>query len=151
MKIDSTDRRILDEIQRDASIALETLGERVGLSRNACWRRVKTLEAEGVILGRVALLNSEALGVPLTVYIRVTAPRHDPNWAEAFRREACEIPEIVGVYRMAGDVDYLVRAQVSDVAGYDVLYKQLVSRLDIGELSASFVMEKVKETTALPV
>ena len=149
--IDQTDRRILATLQRDASLGLEELGQLVGLSRNACWRRVRALEAAGVIRGRVALVDPEAVGLGLEVFIQVRAGRHDPDWLDAFARATRDIPEILGAYRMTGDLDYLIRARVADMRDYDRLYQRLIRRLDLGDVSASFVMEEIKDSTALPM
>ncbi|TMV53263.1 Lrp/AsnC family transcriptional regulator [Thioclava sp. BHET1] len=138
-------------MQRDADISLEDLGDRIGLSRNAVWRRVKALEAAGVIRARVALLDPEALGLGLTVFILIRTGRHAPDWLESFSRATRDMPEILGAYRMTGDLDYLIRARVSDVKGYDRLYQELVRRVELADVSASFVMEELKETTALPL
>jgi Lrp/AsnC family transcriptional regulator len=149
--IDTIDRRILTELQRDADIALESLGERVGLSRNACWRRVKALETRGVIRGRVALLNADALGLGLTVFMLIRTDRHEPGWLENFRKATIGMPEILSAYRMTGDLDYLIRARVADMAAYDALYQKLIRRVEMADVSASFVMEELKDTTELPV
>ena len=150
-KIDQTDRRILTVLQRDASIGLEELGQAVGLSRNACWRRVRALEAAGIIRARVALLDAEAIGLGLTVFIQLRAGRHDPDWLNDFARVMRETPEILGAYRMTVDLDYLVRVRVADMRDYDRLYQRLIQRLDLTDVSASFVMEELKDTTALPL
>lgn len=150
-KLDHLDRRILALLQRDASMALETLGDKVGLSRNAAWRRVKALEERGIIRARVALLDPEAIGLGLTVFMMIRTDRHAPDWLENFARATRDIPEILGAYRMSGDLDYLIRARVADVKAYDRLYQDLVSRVALHDVSASFVMEELKETTALPL
>ncbi|MEL6169451.1 MAG: Lrp/AsnC family transcriptional regulator [Pseudomonadota bacterium] len=150
-KIDDTDRRILTILQRDADLGLEALGDAIGLSRNATWRRVRALEDAGIIRGRVALLDPVRVGVPLTVFIQIRTSRHEPDWLAAFRRATREMPEILGAYRMSGDLDYLVRAQVADMAGYDRLYRRLIEKVAMRDVSASFVMEELKETTALPL
>ena len=149
--IDPLDRKILGELQRNADTPLETLGARVGLSRNAVWRRVKAMEARGLIRARVALLNPVQLGLGLSVFILIRTARHDPEWLAAFAKATRDMPEILGAYRMTGDLDYLIRAQVADVADYDRLYQHLTARIELGDVSASFVMEEMKETTALPV
>lgn len=149
--IDDIDRRILKELQRDAAMALDALGERVGLSRNACWRRVKALEATGVIRARVALLDPAKLGLGLTVFLQIRAARHDADWLAQFARATRALPEVQGVYRMSGDLDYLIRAQVADMADYDRLYQTLIARVPMGDVSASFVMEEIKHTTELPL
>lgn len=150
-KLDHLDRRLLTILQRDASLSLEDLGERVGLSRNAVWRRVKALEEAGIIRARVALLDPEKLGLCLTVFMLIKAERHTPDWLDRFTAATRDMPEILGAYRMTGDLDYLIRARVADVKAYDRLYKALIARVDLHDVSASFVMEETKETTALPV
>ncbi|MBK0398990.1 Lrp/AsnC family transcriptional regulator [Limibaculum sp. M0105] len=151
MDIDDFDRRILRELQRDASLPVETIGERIGLSRNACWRRIRRLEEERVIRARVALVDPEALGLGLTVFIAVRTDQHDPGWLDAFTRAVRDLPEIQGVYRTSGDLDYLLKARVEDVRAYDRLYQRLIRRVALSDISASFVMEEIKETTELPV
>jgi Lrp/AsnC family transcriptional regulator len=151
MGIDRTDRRILHELQSDASLSLDEIGDRVGLSRNACWRRIKSLEDDGVIRSRVALLDAEKLGLGLTVIMLIRTRKHDPDWLTKFSKITKSMPEILGAYRMSGDLDYLVRARVADVPAYDQLYKRLIAKIDLSDVSASFVMEEIKETTALPV
>jgi len=150
-KLDNIDRRILTELQRDASLPLDELGDRVGLSRNACWRRVKALEAEGFIRSRVALLDAEKLGLGLTVFMQIKASAHDADWLAQFARATRNMPEVQAVYRMTGDLDYLIRARVADMKGYDHLYQRLIEKVPMGDVSASFVMEEIKETTELPL
>ncbi|QBY00402.1 Lrp/AsnC family transcriptional regulator [Rhodophyticola sp. CCM32] len=150
-KIDDMDRRILSVLQRETDIPLDDLGARVGLSRNACWRRVRALEKNGIITGRVALLDPAKLGLGLMVFIQVHAAQHDAAWLAKFARAVRDMPEILGVYRMTGDLDYLIRARVSDVADYDRLYQRLIQKVDLSDVSASFVMEELKDTLALPL
>ena len=149
--IDDIDRRILAELQTDAEQSLDTIGEKVGLSRNACWRRIGALEKAGLIKRRVALLNAGKLGLGLTVFIQVRTNAHAPDWLKTFSAATRSMPEIMGVYRMSGELDYLIRAQVADMAGYDRLYQRLISKVALSDVSASFVMEEIKETTALPL
>lgn len=151
VKIDDTDRRILAILQRDAAIGLDALGEKVRLSRNACWRRIRALDEAGVILGRVALLDPDRLGLGLTVFMQIRAERHDAEWLSAFARATKAMPEIQSVYRMTGDLDYLIRARVADMKDYDRLYQRLIARVPMGDVSASFVMEEIKDTTELPL
>lgn len=150
-QLDELDRKILREMQRDASLPVESLGERIGLSRNACWRRVKALEESGVIRRRVALVDPEALDLGLAVFIAVRTDRHDAAWAEIFAKAVRELPEVIGAYRMTGDLDYLVHARVADMKAYDGLYRRLIARVELKDVSASFMMEELKETTELPV
>jgi Lrp/AsnC family transcriptional regulator len=149
--IDLKDRGILRELQRDAGQSIEVLSDKVHLSRNACWRRVKALEDEGVIRARVVLLDAGKLDLGLTAFITVKTAQHDPKWLEKFAAAVQSFPEIIGVYRTTGDTDYLLQAVVSDIAGYDRLYKRLIAKIPLTDVSSSFVMEKIKETTALPL
>ncbi|MDK2775609.1 MAG: Lrp/AsnC family transcriptional regulator [Tabrizicola sp.] len=149
--IDTFDAKILTLLQADCEMALEQVGEHVGLSRNAVWRRIKALEAAGVIRARVALLDPGALGLGLTVFMLIRTARHTPDWLDQFARATRDLPQILGAYRMTGDLDYLIRARVADVKDYDRLYQSLVRRIDLADVSASFVMEEIKETTVLPV
>lgn len=151
VKIDETDRRLLGALQRHADLPLDALGQKVGLSRNACWRRIKALEDAGVITGRVALLDPAKLDLGLMVFIQVRAARHDADWLDRFARAVRALPEIMGVYRMTGDLDYLIRARVRDVADYDRLYQRLIGQIELSDVSASFVMEQLKDTNALPL
>lgn len=149
--MDRKDSDILREIQRDSAQSIEELASKVNLSRNACWRRVKMLEEAGVIRARVALLDPGKLNLGLTAFIAVKTAQHEPLWLEKFAAAVRDIPEIIGVYRTTGDTDYLLQAVVSDIAGYDRLYKRLISKIPLTDVSSSFVMEKIKETTALPL
>lgn len=151
MVLNDTDRRLLAELQTDASDSLEKLGERVGLSRNACWNRVRRLEDAGILKAHVALVDPEKVNLGLSVFIAVRTDEHDPKWLETFARVTCSIPEILGVYRTSGDLDYLIHARVPDVAAYDALYQRLIRKVRLADVSASFVMQEIKETTILPL
>ena len=149
--IDQVDARILRKLQRDADQPLERLSEKVGLSRNALWRRIKLLEEAGIIRRKVALLDAQALGLSLTVFMQIKAAKHDAQWLTEFARVARSMPDVQAVYRMTGELDYLIQARVRDMADYDRLYQSLVAKVPMGDVSASFVMEEIKATTALPV
>ncbi|MBW4708882.1 Lrp/AsnC family transcriptional regulator [Roseobacter sp. YSTF-M11] len=149
--IDETDRRILSHLQHDASISLDALGEAVHLSRNACWRRIKALESAGVISSRVTLLDPDSLGLGLMVFMMIRTSAHAPDWLEMFKKATRAMPEVLGVYRMTGDLDYLIRARVADMADYDRLYQALIRRVPLSDVSASFVMEQIKDTHELPL
>ncbi|MFY9465902.1 MAG: Lrp/AsnC family transcriptional regulator [Lentibacter algarum] len=148
---DEVDRRILRQLQRDCDISLDMLSLEIGLSRNACWRRIKHMQEAGLIRKRVALLDAPKLGLGLTVYIQVRAEKHAAGWSAAFARATRSIPEITGVFRMSGDLDYLIRAHVADMAGYDRLYQKMIAEVSMADVSASFVMESIKDTTELPI
>ena len=151
MEIDHIDRQILKKLQQDASLGLEDLGDAVGLSRNACWRRVKILTDAKIIKSRVAILDADKLNLGLTVFISVRTNQHDVDWLDKFASATRMMPEILGAYRMSGDLDYLIRAQVADMPAYDRFYQRLIKRIKLADVSASFVMEQIKETTALPL
>lgn len=149
--MDDRDRHILRELQRDSSLSIEDLSSRVNLSRNACWRRVKQLEEAGIIRARVALLDQQKLNLGLTAFIAIRTSNHDQDWLDRFSAAVRAIPEIIGVYRTTGETDYMLQAVVPDIAGYDQLYKRIIAKVPLSDVSSSFVMEKVKETTELPV
>ena len=123
----------------------------MGLSSTPCWRRIRLLEEAGVIRGRVALLDREKLNVGVTVFVAVRTSQHNQEWLERFARAVEGIPEVVEFYRMAGDVDYLLRVVVPDIAAYDGVYKRLIQRIDLTDVSSSFAMEEMKYTTAIPL
>ncbi len=126
------------------------VADKVGLSPTPCWRRIKKLEDDGIILKRVALLDRKKANVPLTVFVAVKAPRHAMEWLEAFRRAITDIPEIVEAWRLTGETDYLLRLVVPDIETYDAVYQRLISRLEFSNLSSSIAMEELKFTTAVP-
>lgn len=148
--LDRLDKQLLAELQKDASLSLQELGERVNLSSTPCWRRVQKLEQMGYIRGRVALLEPSRLNVGVTVFVALRGEHND-----AWMRKLCDvvdtIPEVVEFYRMSGDTDYLLRLVVPDVKGYDRVYKRLVANLEFSSVSSSFAMEQIKYTTALPL
>jgi Lrp/AsnC family transcriptional regulator len=149
--IDKIDRAILNTLQKDASLSVDDVSAAVNLSRNACWRRIKALEERGVIKGRVALIDPASVGVPLTVMVLIRTNKHDEMWMKDFQSALQAFPEVVGAYRMTGDLDYVLRVRVADVPAYDAFYKRLTSRISVSDISASFVMEEIKETTAVPL
>ena len=150
-QLDSIDWAILGVLQADASIPVHEVGDRVGLSSNACWRRIKRLEDAGVITGRVALVDPVKLGLATTVFVAIRTNRHDPEWIAAFSRGVAAVDEIVECHRMAGDVDYLLKLAVRDIAHYDRIYRKLIAAVpDLADVSSTFSMERMKATTALP-
>ena len=150
-KIDDLDRKILNVIQRAADTPLESIGDRVGLSRNAVWRRIKSMETAGFIRGRRTELDATKLGLGLMVFMQIRTQSHDPNWQTEFSNATQSIPGILNVYRMTGDLDYLIRARVADMADYDRLYQQLIKRVPLSDVAASFVMEEIKDDPVLPL
>ncbi|TCR67234.1 Lrp/AsnC family transcriptional regulator [Bosea sp. BK604] len=150
-KLDDFDLRILALLQQDASLPLAQLSEAVGLSPTPCWRRVQKLENEGYIKRRVALLDREKLKAGVTIFIAVKTSRHSMEWLERFHAAVHDLPEIVDFYRMSGEIDYLLKAFVSDISAYDALYKKLISRIDLSDVTSMFAMEELKSTTAIPL
>ena len=150
-EFDNFDRRILAELQHDASLTADQLSEQVGLSRNACWRRMKALEEAGVIRKRVALLDPAKVGCPLTAIVNIRTNRHDSDWMARFQAAVRTMPEVTGAYRMTGELDYVLKVRVADMAGYDAFYKRLIGKVAVTDISASFVMEEIKDSTALPI
>lgn len=149
--LDSIDRRILRELQRDATIAIAELAQLVGLSQTPCWKRIKRLTDAGIITRRVALLDREKLDLSLVVFVSVRTSRHDQEWLDAFARAASSMPEVVEFYRLSGDTDYLLKVLVRDIAAYDAFYKRLIAAVPLSDVSSAFAMEQIKSTTALPV
>ena len=148
---DTIDRRILRELQADATLPLAELAERIGLSQTPCWKRVKRLTDAGVIEKRVALLDREKLDLGLVVFVAVRTSRHDEDWLAAFARAAAALPEVLEFYRLSGETDYLLKVVVRDIAAYDGFYKRLIAAAPLTDVSSSFAMEQIKYTTALPV
>ena len=149
--MDDIDRRILGVLQTDAGLAVAEIASRVGLSTTPCWRRIQNLERTGVIRGRVAVLDRQAINLGVTVTVRVRTNRHDIEWLEQFARAVEDIDEIVEVYRMSGDIDYVLKVVVPDIAAYDAFYKRLIGKIDIADVSTTFAMEQIKYTTRLPL
>ena len=149
--LDSIDRKILDHLQRDATLSVAELADRVGLTTTPCWRRLQKLEAEGIIRERVALLDADKLNLGTTVFVAVRTAQHNARWLEAFSKAVQSLPEIVEVHRLSGDTDYLLKVQVPDIAAYDRVYKRLIALVDLFDVSSSFSMETLKATTVLPL
>ncbi|MDB4146276.1 Lrp/AsnC family transcriptional regulator [Amylibacter sp.] len=144
------DRKILDIIQSDSSYSMDEISEFVNLSRNACWRRIRRMEEAGIIKARVALVEPSSINLGLSAFVMIRTNSHDTSWAEKFDKVVKCFPEIIGAHRMAGDLDYILRVRVRDVKDYDNFYQTLISKISISDISASFVMDDIKDTTALP-
>ena len=149
--LDRTDRKLLECLQRDATLSVAELAARVGLSSTPCWKRVKRLEDEGYILRRVALIDRAKIGLKVTIFVSIRTNEHDPEWLENFARVAATFPEIVELYRMSGDVDYLMKVVTQDVEGYDRFYKKLIKAVRLNDVSSAFAMEQIKYSTELPL
>jgi Lrp/AsnC family transcriptional regulator len=149
--MDLIDRKILDLLQADATLSIAEIADRVGLSQTPCWKRIQRLEAQGVIERRVALLNPEKLGLGLTVFVSIETNDHSQAWLARFADLVTAMPEVLEFYRMAGDVDYMLRVVVPDMAAYDLFYKRLIAAIPLKNVSSRFAMERVKASTVLPI
>ena len=149
--MDRLDRKILRLLQEDSTQAVADVARKVGLSTTPCWRRIQKLEEEGVIKRRVALLDPAKINARVTVFVSIRTNSHSHEWLRRFSEVIQEFPEVVEFYRMSGDVDYLLRVAVPDIAAYDVFYKKLISNIEIAKVSSAFAMEEIKHTTALPL
>ena len=150
-RMDRIDRRILFELQRDATLSIAQVAERVGLSQTPCWKRIQKLEASGVISGRVALVDPLRVGLGLLVFVEIEATEHSAAWRDKFARTVSQMSEVLEVYRMAGDVDYLLKVVTPDMTAFDEFYKRLTEQLDLKNVTSQFSMERMKHTTALPI
>ncbi len=149
--MDNIDLKILQCLQNDATLPVSEIASRVGLSTSPCWNRIQRLEADGVIQRRVALLDSKSLNVGVTAFVSIRTSNHNAAWFKQFSDAVKSFPEVVEFYRMSGDVDYLLRVVVPDIAAYDEFYKRLIEQVDLQDVSSSFAMEELKFTTALPL
>lgn len=149
--MDSTDRKILSILQDDASLSLAEIAAQVNLSQTPCWRRIQKLEERGVIRKRVALVDPESLGLGLTVFVEIETGDHSREWLERFAEAVTGMPEVIGFFRMAGDVDYLLQVTVANMAAFDAFYQRLISLVPLKNVTSRFAMERVKQTTAYPV
>ncbi|NKB65107.1 MAG: winged helix-turn-helix transcriptional regulator [Gammaproteobacteria bacterium] len=149
--MDSVDRKILHYLQQDASLTIKEIAEKIHLSPTPCWKRIQRMEKNGVIRARVALLDPEKVDANVTVFIAIKTDQHNTAWSEKFAFEMSSIPEIMEIYRMSGEVDYLLRVVVPDIAAFDNLYKTIIDRIDLSNVTSSFAIERMKYTTALPI
>jgi Lrp/AsnC family transcriptional regulator len=149
--MDAIDRKILALLQNDASLSVAEISNRVGLSSTPCWKRIQRLETEGVIQKRVALIDQDKLGLGITVFVSIETGDHSQGWLARFAETVGAMPEVMEFYRMAGDVDYMLRVVVPDIAGYDAFYKRLIASVPLKNVTSRFAMERIKSTTALPI
>ena len=150
-RLDAIDRKILTVLQDDASLSVAEIGDRVGLSSTPCWKRIQRMEAEGIITRRVALVDQNKIGLGITVFVSVESGDHSEAWLKTFADAISAMPEVMEFYRMAGDVDYMLRVVVADMQSYDIFYKKLISAVALKNVTSRFAMEKIKSVTALPV
>lgn len=149
--LDEMDLKILALLQEDCTRPVSEIGREIGLSTTPCWRRIQKLEENGFIRSRVAVLDPVKVNAGVTVFVSIKTDTHSLAWLETFHRAVVDFPEVVEFYRMSGDVDYLLRVVVPDIAAYDTFYKKLIARVEIAKVSSAFAMERIKYTTALPL
>ena len=151
MQLDRIDLQILSLIQRDATLSTADIAAKTGLSTTPCWRRIQNLEHQGVIARRVALLDRDCLNVGVDAFVAIRTNQHNERWFEAFAKSVAAFPEVIELYRMSGEIDYLMRVVVPDIDAYDSFYKRLIRAVDLSDVSSSFAMERIKYTTELPL
>jgi Lrp/AsnC family transcriptional regulator len=149
--MDATDRKILNLLQTDASLTVKQIAEQIPLSVTPCWKRIQKMEEQGLIRARVALLDAKMVNANVTVFVAIKTQHHTIEWIERFNSEVSQLPEVMEIYRMSGDIDYLLRVVVSSIEAYDRFYKILIQRIDLSNVTSSFAMEQMKYTTALPI
>lgn len=149
--MDGFDRKILAVLQENSDTPLAELSDRVGLSQTPCWKRIQKLQRSGVIAKRVALVVPERIGLGLTVFVSVETADHSAAWLKAFAEGVSAMPEVLELYRMAGEVDYTLRVVVEDMAAYDAFYKTLITRFALKNVTSRFAMERIKSTTAFAI
>ncbi len=149
--MDATDKKILDLLQTDASLTVKQIAEQISLSVTPCWKRIQKLEEQGFIRARVALLDPGMVNANVTVFVAIKTDQHTGQWIERFNKEVNELPEVMEIYRMSGEIDYLLRVVVSSIEAYDQFYKKLIDRVELSNVTSSFAMEQIKYTTALPI
>ena len=149
--MDSIDRKILNLLQADAGLTVKQIAEQIPLSVTPCWKRIQKLEEQGYIRARVALLDPTMINANVTVFVAIKTDQHTTEWIERFARAVSDMPEVMEIYRMSGEVDYLMRVAVSSIEAYDRFYKKLVDRIELSNVTSSFAMEQMKYTTALPI
>jgi Lrp/AsnC family transcriptional regulator len=149
--MDPTDKKILDLLQADASLTVKQIAEQIPLSTTPCWKRIQKLEENGFIRARVALLDPKKVNADVTVFVAIKTGQHTREWIERFNKAVAELPEVMEIYRMSGEIDYLLRVVVGSIEAYDQFYKKLIDRIELSNVTSSFAMEQIKYTTALPI
>jgi Lrp/AsnC family transcriptional regulator len=149
--MDATDKKILDLLQTDASLTVKQIAEQIPLSTTPCWKRIQKLEENGFIRARVALLDPKKVNANVTVFVAIKTDQHTREWIERFNKAVADLPEVMEIYRMSGEIDYLLRVVVSSIEAYDQFYKKLIDQIELSNVTSSFAMEQIKYTTALPI
>ena len=151
LKLDHIDCRILEELQRDSAQSQRALSERVGLSQNACWRRLKALEASGAIRNRTVVLDRNRLGAGLVVFVMVKTRHHSASWLREFRKHVSSIPDVIDFFRIGGEYDYLLKIITRDMASYDRVYRRLIEEVELETVTSYFAMEAIEEQRPIPL
>ncbi len=148
---DQIDRRILAELQQDTTLSQRALAEKIGLSQNACWRRLQALNKSGIIKGAIARLDRERLGLGLVVFVMVRTRYHSADWLRTFRARVTDIPEVIDFFRIGGDYDYMLKVVTRDMASYDKVYQRLIDKIELDSVTSYFAMESIEEQRPLPL
>ncbi len=149
--MDATDKKILNLLQTDASLTVKQIAQQIPLSATPCWKRIQKLEEKGFIRARVVLLDPKKVNANVTVFVAIKTDQHTRQWIERFNKEVDKLPEVMEIYRMSGEIDYLLRVAVSSIEAYDQFYKKFIDRVELSNVTSSFAMEQIKYTTALPI
>lgn len=150
-KFDHIDRALLRALQKDARLSQRDLAEQVGLSQNACWRRLKTLYESGLIESHTIRLDPANLGLNLTVFVMVRTRHHSKDWLETFRNEVSSIPNVIDFYRIAGDYDYMLKVVAEDMNAFDRIYQRLIEKVDLDTVTSYMTMEVIADSRPLPL
>lgn len=146
---DDADRRILNALQNDGSLSQRDLADKVGLSQNACWRRLQALTKAGILKGSRARVDRQKLGLDLVVFVMIRTRHHSAEWLSNFRRHVLTIPEVVDFHRISGDYDYQLKVVTEDMAGYDRIYQRLIDGIELDSVTSYFTMEAIAEDRPL--
>lgn len=149
--LDSIDRRILNLLQENADLTVKEIAATVNLSSTPCWKRIQRMHEVGIIRGSVALLDARKVDLDLTVFVAIRTSEHNIEWSEHFTQVVEAFPEITEVYRMSGEVDYILKVVVRDTRAYDAFYKRLIKKVFLSDINSMFAMEEMKYSTALPI
>ncbi len=149
--IDQIDILLLRELQKNATLSQRELADRVGLSQNACWRRLKSLTEADILQGSSARVARERLGLNLVVFVMLRTRHHSAEWLQAFRRHVLTIPEVVDFHRIGGDYDYQLKVVTQDMTSYDQVYQRLIDKVELDSVTSYFAMEAIAENRPLPL
>lgn len=151
IKLDQTDRSILRALQADPTLSQRALAEQIGLSQNACWRRLQAMRAAGVTSGQSLRLDPGKVGLGLTVLVMIRTRHHSGEWLKLFRRTVSAIPNVIDFYRIAGDYDYMLKVVAEDISDFDLVYQRLIDKLDLDSVTSYITMEKIADQRDLPL